>query len=135
VSFSGSKEEENMGWGFFQCFEKGVKRLGGKHMDFVDYVDLEATAAGHILNVFAQLTNFIDSSVRGPIDFEDVKRGALGNLLTGLTNVAWRRCGAVFTIHGLGHNPSNRCLANSPGAGKKKSVSYSVRSDSVFQCS
>ena len=107
MSFSGSKEEENMGWRLFKCFEKGVERLGRKHMDFVDYVDFEATAAGHILNVFAQLTNFIDSSVRGPIDFKDVKRGAPGNLLAGLTNVAWRRCGAVHTIHGFGHNPGN----------------------------
>jgi hypothetical protein len=102
-------------------------------MDLIDDVDLEPTIARHVLNIFTELTDFINSSVRGAIDFKHVYGNPMGNFVAQLARIAWRWSGAPLAVHGFGHDPCNRGLTNTPGASKQMGMGYSVSLDGVSE--
>jgi hypothetical protein len=133
MGFRRGEEKKDVRRGFLQGFEQSVKRLGCEHMDFINDVNLETTAAGHIFDVVSKLADLINASIGGAIDFKHVQPDAFCNLLARLTGVAWRWGRTLLTVHGFGHNPCYRSLANAPGAGKKKGVGDSISPDGISQ--
>ncbi len=50
MDFGCRENENNVFWWFFKCFEKCVKRTRGKHMDFINDVDLELAYTWHVFD-------------------------------------------------------------------------------------
>jgi hypothetical protein len=72
MGFSGGEEKKDVSGGFLQGFEQSVKGWGCEHMDFINNVNLEATVAGHIFDIFPKLTDLINASIGCAIDFKHV---------------------------------------------------------------
>jgi len=91
-------------------------------VDFVDNVNLEARAAGAILNVAAQFANFLDRVVAGTVDFQDVDVVAAGDGFTVFAFVAGCGGRSLLAVQGLGQDASRAGFANAAGPGEEVSV-------------
>jgi hypothetical protein len=133
VGFGGGEEEKDMGRRLFQGLEKGIEGFRREHMDFINDVDFEPSGTGHILNIFPKLTDLINASVGGPIDFKDIHGNTFSDFVARSADIAWRRGRALVTVHGLGHNAGHRRLPDPSGAGKQERMRHLVGPDSVLE--
>ncbi|GAB6076806.1 hypothetical protein JCM12825_16840 [Desulfurobacterium crinifex] len=53
------KNENNMLWGFFKCFEKSIKSFFDKHMEFINDIDLFLPLIVNRLSELPYLVNFL----------------------------------------------------------------------------
>ncbi len=71
-------------------------------MDFVDDIDLEAAFTRREMHFFKQIADFIDAPVGSTVNFKNVQRIAIRNLLAGRTFAARFGSFAIVTIQRLG---------------------------------
>src|SRR5437667_6024409 len=70
----GCCHDKNSVWGwFFERFEQGVECFVGKHMSFVEDIDLVFARCGGHHDLFAQIADTINTTIRGGIDLDHVK--------------------------------------------------------------
>jgi hypothetical protein len=70
-------------------------------MDFVDIVNLVSALAGGIPYIFPEVTYFIDTPVRSPVDFQDIEADPAGDFFASGALVAGVGCGSLNTVQGL----------------------------------
>ncbi len=104
-------------------------------MDFVDDVDLVATALRLVAHVLAQLAHVVHARVAGAVDLEDVHRAALADLLAGGAGVTGIRGRLILllAVERLGHDPRDGGLAHAAGSGEEVGVMDAVSLDGVLQ--
>ncbi len=129
----GENEYDVLGW-FFEYLEQCVKGTFGKHMHFVDDVDLVACAIEWWKDrFFTQLSNIVYSGMGSSVDLYDAERGSLkdleatGAFATGVA-ILW-----FETVERKGEYSSNGGLSCSSGSGKKVGVTYSSGCYSIFE--
>ena len=101
-------------------------------MHFIDNVNLERAARRLIANIFDDLTNLIDSAIRGAIDFDYIDTISLDDFfaLNAFVTRGWSR--TLSAIQCFGENPSCGCFPDSANASKQVGVSYTACSYSIL---
>jgi len=80
IELRGGEDEHRILGRLFQCLEEGVESRSGDLVDFVDDDDFIAAADGLVFQALAQGPNVIDSSIRGPVDLQNVDRAVFLDL-------------------------------------------------------
>ena len=81
--------------------EEGVPRALGKHVDFVDDVDLVFGPDGEMLDVLAEFARLLDLGMRGGVDLNDVDVGLVGDGAAGFALAARFAVLRVFAVQRL----------------------------------
>src|SRR6266436_5475955 len=126
-------DEDRIGWRLLQCLEQGIKSFGGKHMRFVKHVDLILTRGGGHHYLLAQVANTVDTTVRGCINLDHIKRVACRNLTALLAFVARL---AVFRVAAINRFSKQAGCAGFTGTSrpcKEIGMSHVATSKGVFE--
>ena len=123
-----------MGRRFLECLKKRIERGIGKHVHFVNDVDLKLTVSRRIHYRIAQISYLLDTIVGRSVNFQHVKVGASSNLHTRVTLSAGRDSRTIYAVQRSGENSSYRGLAYAPGSDKKICVRETVTLDGVGKC-
>ena len=81
----GSQNEFHVRWRFFKRFQQRIEAVPRQHMNFVNQINLEATLARRVLNVFQQLTGVLDLGSAGRVHFDQVNKSTCLNRLASTT--------------------------------------------------
>src|SRR5690349_4728583 len=95
-------------------------------MGFVEHIDLIFTGARRHHDLFAQVTNIIDTSIRGCIYLYDVEGVTRGNLTTLQAFIARLAIFRVATIYGFGQQTCSAGFTSASGACKEIGMFYIV---------
>ncbi len=82
MRFGGRENKFDRWRRFFQSLQQRVERIFGDLVNFIDDVNLKSASSRLIADIFDDLANLIDAAIRRTVDFENVDRIALGNLMT-----------------------------------------------------
>ena len=77
MNLGGGQDENGVGGRLLERFQQGIKGRSGKHMHFVDDIDLVLPLVGSEVDLVAQIAHIFDGSVGGGIDLDQVKKAAL----------------------------------------------------------
>ncbi len=75
MRFRGRQNKYDMSRRFFERFEQGVESLAGKHMGFVDNIDLVCKLGRSGCHRVAQGPDLVDPTIAGGIDFGNIHIG------------------------------------------------------------
>ena len=103
---------------FFQSFQQGVETVIGKHVHFVNQVDLVTSTGRSILDVVHQITGFIHLGPGCSIHLDQIHEPALIDTDAGRTFSARSGTYSLFAIQALGQYARDGCLTDPAGAGK-----------------
>ena len=126
------KDEYDSGRRFLQDLEERVPRFAGKHVGFVDDVDLGAIrGAGGVGRSFTKITGVIDAPVARRIDLHDIEVGRAGpDTPAGVAGSAGLAIFAgirtALTIEGHGQDACSRGLTDPPGTREEIRVRHPV---------
>ena len=118
---------------FFQSLQQRVERVLGDLMNFIDDVNLKSALSRLIADIFDDLANLIDAAIGRTVDFENVDRIALGNLLTLSADAARSRGWTIIAIQRLGENARECGLARAARAGEEVGVVQALRLEGVHE--
>ncbi len=104
-------------WRLFQCFQHGVERRVGQHVNLVNHEDFKAALYGLVNSLLQQTLNFVDTAVRCSVQFGVIHESARINVLAGLTHTTRFSGNAplaikALAIEGLGQNTRHGGLAD-----------------------
>ena len=88
-------------------------------MNLVDNVQFEAAGCRRVRGSVAQFANLIHAIIAGSVNFQHVKRPALGNLHTALIIVLEIHRGPVGRVQALGKNSRDGRFAGAARAAEK----------------
>ena len=69
ANFRGGENKLDVLGRLFQRFEQRIERFSCEHVHFIDYINLVRALGGSVANILPQLSNFVDTPVRGAVDF------------------------------------------------------------------
>src|SRR5207248_7245132 len=98
---------------------QGVERRRRKHVHFVDDVDFEFRIGGHVFAGLPQLAHLLDTVVARAVDFQNVERTALGDLLAARVIFVEIYFWSVRAIEAFSENPGDRGLAGAARTAKE----------------
>ena len=133
VQFRGGNHEIDMFRRLFKGFERRIKGLGGEHMYFIDDNDLEARVGRHEANIFLQLTNLLNTTVGGTIDFVQINRTAGHNLHAGTAGITGFRNRPLLTVQSLSHDPGQGGLAGTANPAEYQCMGNPVLAQGILQ--
>ena len=131
----GGQDENHMLRWFFQGFQEGVLRTGGKHVHLVDDVDLVPAHHRRVVHPVNQVPHVIHTVVGCGIHLDDIQKTAFLNGFAALAFAAGklsvrRIAGAV---QGLRQNSGRGGLSRSPRAGEQVGLAHIVRFQLMLQ--
>ena len=129
----GRQNEFDVGRRLFEGFQQRIEGMAGKHVHFVDQIDLEAPTAWSVLHVVEQLTRVLDLGPARGVDLDQVDKTPLINLAAYRTRPARRRGDTCFTVQAFGDDPRNGGLADAARTGKQIGVVQALTVQSVDQ--
>jgi hypothetical protein len=103
-------------------------------MHFINNYDLVAGAGRHEPDIFLQLADFLDPTVRSTVDLYQVNTAAAAYLPAGTALIAWfglRR--PLFAVECLGHDSGQGGLADAPHPAENHGMGDTVLGQSVLQ--
>ena len=135
LRIGGGQDENHMCRRFFQGFQEGVLRTGGKHVHLVDDVDLVPAHHRRIVHPVDQVPYIIHTVVGCGIHLDDIQKTAFLNSFAVLAFAAGklpvrRIAGAV---QGLRQNSGRGGLTRSPSAGEQVGLAHIVRFQLMLQ--
>ena len=107
---------------FFERLQQGVERRLGKHVHFVDQIDLVPATRGHVLGVVDELAHVVDAGIAGCVDLQQIDKAACVDVRANAANPAGRRSRALLAIERLGENAGDRGLADAAGSGEQEGM-------------
>ena len=72
IRFGGGENELYVLRRLLECFEQGIEGGRSKHVHLVNIVDFEFTLCRGELNVFADISDVIDTIVGGSVNFDNI---------------------------------------------------------------
>ncbi len=116
------QNEFDVGRRLFKGFQQRIEGMAGKHVHFVDQVDLEAPAARGVLHVIEQLTGVLDLGPARGVDLDQVDEAAFIDLTAHRALATGRRSDTCFTVQAFGDDPRDGGLADPARPGKQVGV-------------
>src|SRR5947209_13654117 len=102
-------------------------------MGFIGHIDLIFTSARRHHDLFAQVTDVIDTSIRGCIYLYDVEGVTRSNLTTLQAFIARLTVFRVATIDGFGQQTCGTGFTGAPGSSKEIGMFYIITLESIFK--
>jgi hypothetical protein len=133
VRLGGGENKNYVGRGFLQRLEKSVEGLIGKHVHFIDDVDLVFVLGGKILDILPQFPDFVDSPVGSSIDLQYVYRNPIPDFLAERAVVTGVTRGPFLTVQGFSQDSGYRGLPHPPGTGKEVGMSHPFRGNRILE--
>ena len=133
LGIGGGQQKFDVWRRFLERFEQRVEGMIGKHMDFVDQVDLEPPTCRRVLHVVEQFTGFIHLRARRGIHLDQIHVTALVDFETGTALSARGAADACFAIQGFGQHARDRGFADPAGAGKQIGMVKSLAVQRIYQ--
>ena len=115
------QNERHIFRGFLQRLQQGVEGLRGKHVHFVDDVDLVPSHRRRIVDAVAQLADVIDTAVGGRVDLHHIQEIAVTDGLTGRA-LAAGPLSLRRTVQTLGKQPRRGGFAGASGSAEQVSM-------------
>ena len=134
MQLGGGKHKIDMGGRLLEGFQEGIKRLGCKHMNFIDDDDFIATFDREKTNIFFQFPYFLDTAVGCPVNLQDIHRVGPRDFDAIGANLTWIGRDPLLAIERLGKNARDRSLPYAAGSSKKVGVSDAPLYKGVAQC-
>ncbi len=135
----GGQQEFHVLRRLFQRLQQRIERCLGKHVHFVDQVDLELAARGHVLRVFNHFAHIVHAGVGCGVDLQQVDITPGIDVQTGRARAARIGTGARLAVQRFGENARDGGLAHAAGAGEQERVVHAAtveriaeRADHVF---
>src|SRR6476619_7890703 len=119
------------GW-LFERFQQSIERILGDLMNFIDDIDFEPALGWLVADVFYNLANLIDATIRSAVDFKDVDGLALGALFTVRALITRSRRRPLLAIQCFGQNARGGSLADPPHSSEQKSMRDALCSNGVL---
>ena len=129
----GRQDKDSIAWWLFQCLEQGIKGFVGQHVCFIKHVNLVLTRGGRHHNLFTQVTDAVNTTIRGRIDLDDIERVARGNLTALLAFVARFPINRMSTIDGFSQETGSTRLTGSSRAGEEIGMCEVTITERVFE--
>ena len=133
VHFCGGKDELCVRGRFFNGLEQRVPCVLGKHVHFVNNIDLELGGDGQVQHILAEFAGLFHLGVGGGVDFDHVHIGFICNGLAGGALAAGFAVNGVEAVHRLGKDTRRGSLADPAGTHEKVCVGDPAGHDGVFQ--
>jgi len=131
MGFSGSQDEDNMGWWFLKRFEQGVGGFFGEHMDLVYNIDLVTSLVGSIVDPLTEVSDVINATIAGSINLNNIQSPTLGYCLAHRASIARFTLTIGKAIHRLGQDASGAGLTCSSWTIKKVGVRYTTTIEGI----
>ena len=133
VDFGRGEHELDVLRRLLERLQQRVERAGGKHVDFVDDVDAVLAADGREVRFVADLTDVVDTVVRGGVDLDDVEDGPGVDTLASLTAVAGVPVHRVLTVDCFREDLGAGRLAGTSRTGEQVGVGMPTRPHLVHE--
>ncbi len=139
LRIGGGQQELHVFRRLFQRLQQRIERRLGEHVHFVDQVDLELSARGHVLGVLDHLAHVVHAGVGRGVDLQQVDVATGIDVQAGRARPARIGTGAGLAIERFGENARDGGLAHATGAGEQERVMHAPtvervteRADHVF---
>ena len=119
---SGRQDELDVRRRLFEGFQQRIEGMAGKHVHFVDQVDLEAPTAWRVLHVVEQLAGVFDLGAARGVDLDQVDEAAFVDLTAHRALAARAGSDTCLTVQAFGNDPRNRGLTHPARTGKQVRV-------------
>ncbi len=116
-----------------QRLQHSVERRSGKHVDFVDHVNLEAPAGRRVHRVLQKLPHLVHLGVGCGIDFDQVDEAAGIDLHAGRALPARAGADAGLAVQRLGEDAGERGLSHPTGSREQVGVMQALFVQRVAQ--
>ena len=103
-------------------------------MNFIDDVDLEASAAWRIQSALKQFPHIVDLGIRCRIQFDQIDKASAIDFPACTAFAAWRCCNSISAIQRLGKNSCDCGLSDPAGTSKQIGMMQTVLCKSIAQC-
>jgi hypothetical protein len=103
-------------------------------MDLVYNIDLIAGLIRGIVDLFPEISDFINAAVRGGIDFNYIQSPALGYCSTHVAAITRFPLAIGKTVHRLSQNTPGAGFARSSGTVEKIGMGHTTASERITQC-
>jgi len=131
MGFSGGQDEDNIGRRFLKRLEQSVGGFFGEHMDLVYDIDLVTSLIGSIVDPLTEVSDVINATIAGSINFNHIQSPALGYCLAHRASVTWFSLAIGKAIHCFSQDAPGAGLTCSPWTTKKVSVGYTTAIEGV----
>ncbi|MCW0438786.1 hypothetical protein NB723_003750 [Xanthomonas sacchari] len=118
----GGEQELHVLRRLFQGLQQRVERRLGEHVHFVDQVDLELAARGHVLRVLDHFAHVVHAGVGRSVDLQQIDVAAGVDVQAGRALAARVGAGALLAVQRLGEDARDGGLADAAGAGEQERV-------------
>ena len=129
----GGQDKDSIAWRLLQGLEQGIKGFGGQHVRFVKHINLVLTRGGRHHDLFAQVTDAVNTTIGSGINLDDIERVASGNLTALLALVAGFPIDWMTTIDGFSQETGSTRLAGSSRAGEEIGMCEVTITERVFE--
>ena len=133
VSLCGCQDEDHIGRRLLQCFQKGVERACGKHMDLVYDIDFIISFRGAVGDLLPDLTDIVHAVIGRRVDLDNVHGRARLDGFAHLALVAGASVHRMAAVHRFGKDLGHRGLTGSPCPAEQIGVADAVRLDLIGQ--
>ncbi len=134
IRFSGREDEDRVRRRLFKRFQQGVEGFFGQHVHFIDDVHFVARFVRPEADLFTQITDLVDPSVRGRVDLDQVELAPLGYADADPAVIA-RTGGRIFVqaVDRFGEDARRACLARAARTGEEVRVRQAPVAQRVSQ--
>ncbi|MBA7638490.1 hypothetical protein ES703_46146 [subsurface metagenome] len=126
MGFGGSQDKDNMWWWFLKGLEQGIGGFFGKHMDFINNIDLVTGLVWRIGDLLTEVSDFINATITGSINFYDIQSPTFGYRLAEVATITWFALAVGKTVHCFSQNAPNAGLTRSSWTVKKIGMRYTT---------
>jgi len=131
MGFGSSQDKNNVWWWFLKCLQQGVGGFFGEHMDFIYNIDFITGLVRRIVDPVTKVSDFVNATVAGSINFYDIQSPALAYCLAHRASITRFTLAIGQAIYCLSQDAASGGLACSSWTTKKVGVRYTITIESI----
>ena len=133
MGFGGCQNKDDMWRWLLQRLEQGIGGFFGKHVDFIDNIDLITRLVRGIVDFLAEVSYFVNTAIAGGIYFNDIKGTTFGYGLADSAVIARFAFTVVEAVDRLGQAACGTRFARTPWATEEIGVGNAVVGEGIQQ--
>lgn len=131
MGFGGSQNKNNVGWRFLKRLQQGIGGFFSQHMNFVYNIDFITGLVRRIVDPVTELSDFVNATVAGSINFYDIQSPALAYCLAHRASITRFTLTIGQAIYCLSQDAASGGLACSSWTTKKVGVRYTTTIEGI----
>ena len=131
---SSGKDEDGIGWWFFQSLQEGIEGLRTQHMHLINDVYFVFTLLRGEADLVGQFTDVVDGVIAGSIQFKYIERAIIAKTCAIATGAAgFHVCGWMLAIDGFGQDTGTSSFTHASRPAKEIGMSQMLVADRIFK--